>query len=84
MSCGKEFEEASEEREFGRVHFLAGCFEGEESGPVDFGECLVFAGARGPFHFKCVAADRDGVAVAFERPRVNDFAGLVLDGAERD
>jgi hypothetical protein len=61
------------------IDAFAGGVEGEPVAAVDFGEFFLAAGAERPLHGECVAAEIGGIAIAFERPRGNEFAARLTN-----
>src|SRR4051794_36803701 len=56
----------------------------EELGQVDLGELHLSPGLRGPFHRERVTGQRTRIALAPERPCVNELASLLLHRLQRD
>ena len=71
-----------QEGNLGRVDFPLGSLDGKEFRFVHFGEFRWAARFGRPFHLESVADKGRRVVVALERPGVDDFAALLLDGGQ--
>src|SRR5215213_523668 len=76
--------ESIEDRELARQDLAPCVLEAEPGGAVDLGVSAEPAAARRPFDGEAVADDRLGVEIALERERLDIFAALLADAAERD
>ena len=74
------FFEFFEQGDLRGVDHSAGAFEGEPCAAVDFGEGELFAGAAGPFQFKCITDDGGGIEIAGGGPGVDAFATFLANG----
>lgn len=77
LPLSKPLDQLVEEGGLGGVYFLAGRWDVEPFGLVDFGVVVEFAGVRGPFLFECVAEKVVGVEIAFDGEGVDDLAAFL-------
>lgn len=80
----QEANEAKHKFKLGRMHFLLGCGLREKRRSIDLRKRLLLPGARRPLHLKRVAAQRARIAIAFQRPGMDELSRLMLHRPERD
>src|SRR5579872_173021 len=80
----EESDETGDKFKFGRMHFLRGGSLREKRGAINLRKCLLLSRTRRPLDLKCVAVDRTWIAVAFQRPSVDEFSRLVFHRPERN